>query len=264
MDNKNRADGNPGGVEKTVNFLVGKGFYIVLFLCLAAIGISGYVILFSGTAQIDPEIGEIPDIGLATTVDLGQLTSTSTSTESTEAHAVIGTTAISVPTLPETRQTLTSPPPAETSAPPETLTGSTTEHISQLFYVAPVSGDIIQNFSGDAPVFNPTMGDWRVHAGVDYLAPVGTEVRAIANGTVERVYSDEFKGLCIEISHPDGLTSIYCGLEEAFVTPGDQVKAGNTVANVGTSAQFEKQSGPHLHLELREAGAAVDPMDYIS
>ena len=259
MKNKNRSDRqNPGGMEKTVKFLVGKGFYIVLFLCLAAIGISGYVILFSGETAVDPGLSEIPEIGLATTLDFSPLVTTAEPkvTErpsSSEKEVAVQT---QIPHRPVEESTVTTPPETQGTS------SLQTEKEPTLFYRAPVSGSAEQLFSGDTPVFNPTMGDWRVHAGVDYFAPVGTEIMSVSAGVVSRVYTDEFKGLCLEVNHYDGLTAVYCGMEEAALSPGDTVKAGDVVGTVGTGAVFEG-TGPHLHFELRDKGTAIDPMEYI-
>ena len=245
-------------LDRLGDFVLGKGFYIVLFLCLAAIGISGYVILFSGETAVDPGLSEIPDIGLATTLDFSPLVTTAEPklTErpsSSEKEVAVQT---QIPHRPVEESTVTTPPETEASGSVQT------EKEPELFYRAPVAGVPEQLFSGDAPVFNPTMGDWRVHAGVDYFAPVGTEIKSVSAGVVSRVYSDEFKGLCLEVNHYDGLTAVYCGLEEAALSPGDAVKAGDVVGTVGNSAVFES-TGPHLHLELRDKGTAIDPMDYI-
>ena len=66
-------EGSSGGAawKRAGKFISGKGFSIVLFLCIAAIGVSMYVLFSAGRTQIDseiPDIPDIPDIGLSTTV----------------------------------------------------------------------------------------------------------------------------------------------------------------------------------------------------
>ncbi|MBQ1955946.1 MAG: M23 family metallopeptidase [Clostridia bacterium] len=264
MDENNGSNREKSGLEKTVKFLVGKGFYIVLFLCLGAIGISGYVILFSNNSAVDPEIGKIPSVGLVTTVDFSVPT---VETGAPPAQQPVGKeTGIPAKTTSKPKTTaastsVTLKEPKETQSPPETTNQTSTAQ--KIFYSSPVSGDVSKLFSGDVPVFNPTMGDWRVHAGVDILAPVGTEVKSVAQGVVSKVYRDEFKGVCVEIEHADGLSSIYCGLEdEVFVSVGENVLMGTKIGTVGTTAAFEFSDGPHLHLEIRDGGVAVDPLEY--
>ena len=265
MDENNGSNrGGSGGMEKAVKFLVGKGFYIVLFLCLGAIGISGYVILFSNNSTIDPGIDEIPSVGLATTVDF--LAPTVETSPTLDSQPVGKETGIPAKTTSKTQntsksQTSGSQTESEQTEPPPETTAQTTV-AQKIFYSSPVSGDVSKLFSGDVPVYNPTMGDWRVHAGVDILAPVGTEVKAVAQGVVKRVYRDEFKGLCVEIEHADGLTSIYCGLEDEVIAEGDEVLMGTKIGTVGTTAAFELSDGPHLHLEIRDGEVALDPLEY--
>lgn len=252
--------------EKAIKFLVGKGFYIVLFLCFCAIGISGYVILFSNNSTIDPEIEGIPSVGLATTVDFSlPVIETAASSEEQAVAKQTGipakTTAAPKTTAASTSETLA--PPEQTQPPQSSEVVGTAEKI---FYSAPVLGEVSNLFSGDVPVFNPTMGDWRVHAGVDILAPVGTEVKAVCKGVVSKVYKDEFKGVCVEIDHADGLRSVYCGMEDVLlISKGDEVLCGTVLGTVGTSAAFESNEGPHLHVEIRDGnGLALDPLEYFN
>ncbi|MBR6772971.1 MAG: M23 family metallopeptidase [Clostridia bacterium] len=268
MDENNGSNrGESGGMGKAVKFLVGKGFYIVLFLCLGAIGISGYVILFSNN-RVDPEISGIPPVGLATTVDF--LAPEIETSPSAAASPVGKETGIPAKTTskPKTTAEKTSRTPSETKQtepPPETTseTAAETTSAKKIFYSSPLSGEVMKLFSGDVPVFNPTMGDWRIHAGVDIAASVGSEVFSVAQGTVSRVYRDEFKGVCVEILHPDGLSSVYCGLEDIVsVSEGEEVQMGTKLGTVGTTAAFEFSDGPHLHLEIRDGGVALDPLEF--
>ena len=69
-NNQTGQDGSKGELvlKRAGKFILGKGFYIVLFLCIAAIGVSGYVILTAGNSEIDPNLPNIPDVGLSSTV----------------------------------------------------------------------------------------------------------------------------------------------------------------------------------------------------
>ena len=57
-----------GAAVRAGKFLLGKGFYIVLLLCLAAIGVSGYVVFSSSQPNVNTDLPEIPDLGLSSTV----------------------------------------------------------------------------------------------------------------------------------------------------------------------------------------------------
>ena len=60
----------------------------------------------------------------------------------------------------------------------------------KLFYVRPLSGPILREYSDTTPVYSPTMQDWRVHTGVDFAGALGAEVVAVATGEVTGVGSD--------------------------------------------------------------------------
>ena len=266
MDDKS-GKGRGGGAAKAMKFLVGKGFYIVLFLCLAAIGISGYVILFRNRTSVDPGIADVGGLGLSATVALPGGTggpaegpAPAASTSGREVPAASGTR-ITVRTLP-TGQTGRSEPPGTTEPPaPEETTRRTA---TKIFYVRPLAGEVLRLYSGDVPVQSPTMGDWRIHTGLDIAAPVGTEVCSVAAGTVTRIYRDDFKGVCVEAENDDGVTVAYCGLlENVLVSVGDRLSAGTPVGGVGETALFEVLDEAHLHLEMKRDGAYLDPSDLL-
>ena len=123
-------------------------------------------------------------------------------------------------------------------------------------------GHVLNAFSGDELVYNKTLGDWRTHNGTDFACDEGDEVLAILDGTVTETWDDGLMGACVRIDHGAGRESVYCGLaSSAEVKPGAQVKAGQTIGRAGGSMPSESAQDCHLHLELLENGARVDPMD---
>ena len=97
--------------------------------------------------------------------------------------------------------------------------------------------------------------DGGFHHGIDIAAAPGSEVRASARGTVVSVMERGNYGLMIEIEHKDGVTTRYAELEEAFVSIGQTVEAGEVI---GTIAGDEYTA--HLHFELRIWGTAYNPL----
>ncbi|MDH5491863.1 MAG: M23 family metallopeptidase [Myxococcales bacterium] len=96
------------------------------------------------------------------------------------------------------------------------------------------------------------------HRGVDITAEVGMPVRAVAEGLV--AYADNTVsgyGNLLVLLHRGGAVSAYAHLRAIHVFPGQLVRAGRAVAQVGTTGLTR---GPHLHFEWREAGQHVDPM----
>lgn len=97
----------------------------------------------------------------------------------------------------------------------------------------------------------------RFHAGVDFPAPVGHPVVAAAGGRVAyAAWLPGGWGYLVSIAHPNGVRTLYAHLSRIDVRLGDRVRTGTRVGLVGSSGAA---TGPHLHLEARLRGAAVDP-----
>lgn len=102
------------------------------------------------------------------------------------------------------------------------------------------------------------------HTGVDFPAPIGTPVKAIAAGTVVTATDNSGSyGTHVQIKHADGKYSFYAHFSSRAVSVGDTVTAGEVIGAVGVTGNT---SGPHLHFEVRtspEFGADVDPIAYL-
>jgi murein DD-endopeptidase MepM/ murein hydrolase activator NlpD len=95
------------------------------------------------------------------------------------------------------------------------------------------------------------------HPGVDIAVPVGTPIRAAGGGTIVEVGDDAKYGRFVRVEHRDGYETLYAHASEILVKQGDKVSSGRTIALSGNTGQ---STAPHLHFEVRQAGAAVDPM----
>jgi len=96
----------------------------------------------------------------------------------------------------------------------------------------------------------------RFHTGIDYPAPMGTPVVAARDGVVSAVGPLAGYGNVVELSHGQGVSTLYAHLSQILVEPGRRVTRGTTVGLVGRTGDA---TGPHLHFELRLRGAAIDP-----
>jgi murein DD-endopeptidase MepM/ murein hydrolase activator NlpD len=106
---------------------------------------------------------------------------------------------------------------------------------------------------------HPVLGTTRAHRGVDYGAPTGAPVVAIASGTVRSTTYDRANGRMVRIQHPQGYESYYLHLS-AFA-PG--VRAGTMVAQwqtIGRVGSTGLATGPHLHYGLKKNGIYVNPV----
>lgn len=124
----------------------------------------------------------------------------------------------------------------------------------------PVDNEIIKPYSNGKPVKSKTMGDWRVHNGVDIRAEQGAEVKAPADGEVIAAKSDGLTGATISIEHGNKTISTIYNLENIDkVTVGQKVKAGDVIGTAGNTAKGEMLEDPHIHFEVTVDGAYVNP-----
>jgi len=131
-------------------------------------------------------------------------------------------------------------------------------------YTVPVKGKIVKPFSNEVPIYSQTLDQYIVHLGVDIAAPADTQVVAVADGTITKVYNDDKLGITIEISHGNGIVTKYSNLSTTkMVGEGDVVKKGQPISGVGSSALFESLEAPHLHFEVLKDGVAIDPSEYM-
>ena len=127
----------------------------------------------------------------------------------------------------------------------------------------PVSGRILNSYSGDELVYNKTLGDWRTHNGVDYAAKQGAEVMAPAAGRVTETGTDDKWGPVVAIEDDAGRVWRVCGTADARVKKGDAVTAGQVIGRVG-SVSCECGEESHIHLEVKEDGRWLDPADVMN
>ncbi|MBR5242028.1 MAG: peptidoglycan DD-metalloendopeptidase family protein [Clostridia bacterium] len=133
-------------------------------------------------------------------------------------------------------------------------------------WYSPVVGEVVKAHSLDTPVFSDTLGEWRVHAGIDILTPEGAEVFCSTAGTVSAVYDDPRLGRTVEVTHKGGIVSSYSNLDKSDTMPtvGTTLAAGDRIGRVGDSSLSELADEAHLHFEIKVNGRPVNPLDYIS
>ncbi|MDF3416139.1 M23 family metallopeptidase [Sulfitobacter sp. M57] len=125
-------------------------------------------------------------------------------------------------------------------------------------FLVPVDG---VKTSGFGPRHHPILNQVRNHNGVDWAAPTGTPVLAVAAGRVTRIGDGGGYGNVIYLDHGGGVETRYAHLN-AFaksLKKGAQVAAGEVIGFVGTTG---RSTGPHLHFELHAGGKPVDPLTY--
>ncbi|MDT3427967.1 murein DD-endopeptidase MepM/ murein hydrolase activator NlpD [Paenibacillus forsythiae] len=109
---------------------------------------------------------------------------------------------------------------------------------------------------------HPVTGERKLHTGVDFAVPQGTDIHAAEAGTVIVAEWWSGYGYCVVIDHGGGMWTLYGHIREGGikVSVGDKVKRGETIAESGATGRV---TGPHLHFEVRIDGTPVEPMDYL-
>lgn len=95
------------------------------------------------------------------------------------------------------------------------------------------------------------------HPGLDVAVPIGTPIRAAGGGTVVEVGDDAKYGKFVRLEHRDGYETLYAHASQILVKQGEKIPSGRAIALSGNTGQ---STAPHLHFEVRQGGAAVDPM----
>ena len=203
----------------------GKGYYIALILCAAAIGISGYLYYQNNDPNNASLAGPTAGVGDPNGNDIQVVA------------------------------------PDPTNKPSDGKPAGTVK--KPLKTGLPVSGQTIMEYAMDCLSYNPTTRDWRVHNGIDIAAEAGTPVCAAAAGTVYTVYEDDTMGTTVVIRHEDGYVTVYSSMESADVAAGDTVTLGQTIGKVGNTALLESEVGDHLHFAVSHNDEAMDPNEFL-
>ena len=224
--------------KRAEKFFAGKGFYIVLALCIAVIGISAVSIALNSDGGKAPEL----DPGL----------SLSNPTEQPATPPVITPT-------PEVKTNVEQDKDAVVS------TWKSDETYEQpAAWVWPVRGEIERKYAVETLAYDVTMKDWRTHDGIDVLADKGTVVRAASDGTVESITQDDLYGTTVTIDHGNGMKSTYSNLaDKPTIKQGDTVSSGDVIGSVGATALCEVGQGSHVHIAMSKDGNSVDPTEYL-
>ncbi|WP_406512345.1 M23 family metallopeptidase [Streptomyces sp. NBC_00161] len=122
-------------------------------------------------------------------------------------------------------------------------------------YSLPTSAYTLTSHYGDAG----SMWSSGYHTGLDFAAPTGTPVKAVAGAKITSAGWSGAYGYRIVLELEDGTEIWYCHLSSMSVTSGS-VGAGETIGRVGATGNV---TGPHLHLEVRKGGSTMDPLAWL-
>jgi len=135
--------------------------------------------------------------------------------------------------------------------------------LASLPSVKPVREDKLQKSIGTLSGFgyrvHPVYKIRKFHAGLDFPARVGTAIQASGDGVVLETGWHQGYGNCIKISHGYGYTTLYGHLNKIVVRPGEHVKKGQKIGEVGDTGL---STAPHLHYEVHYKGNPVNPINF--
>ena len=134
----------------------------------------------------------------------------------------------------------------------------TTEEISNIngikIATLPITGTISSRYGVSSSIRSSK------HTGLDIAAPKGTPIKVIADGKVTFAAQNGSYGYLVKVDHGNGVETWYAHTSKMYVTVGEEVKAGDVIAAVGSTGN---STGPHLHLEVRINGEHVNPQKYL-
>ena len=225
-------------------FLTGKGFYIVLFLCAAVIGLSAWMMTAGDETMEELKMDDmmlnaprVETVLVTPDVQAPKIEVMAIPTE--EPEAVIGEIA-EEPVPVWNKQSL--------------------EEVTNW----PVEGELERLHDVDHLHYDVTLRDWRTREGIDILAPLGETVHAAMAGVVRDVSDDGLYGTVVSVDHGDGSIAMYANRAAIpAVSVGDWVGVGDVIGAIGTTALCEVGQPAHLHFAVYQDGCCVDPLNYL-
>lgn len=277
-----------GTQKKVLDFFDKKGFYIVLTLCIAIMGVTAALITSKNISSsknynddgviIDELADNISgDESSISSADLDVISKTQTEQPKPTSDATPNATPKKQDSkdTAEPKNTSTSKEPTKTTEPSkdnnnskktstgetEAKTVSTTENKK---FSMPVFGEVSFEYAQDKLVYSKTLNEWRAHPGIDIKADRGTPVKVVADGVVTEIKNDPRLGVTIIVDHLNGIKTVYANLANGdMVAPNQKVKQGEVIGSVGNTASFEAAEPPHLHFEVLKNNKNVNPSDYL-
>lgn len=214
---------------KLSTFLLGKGFYLVLAVCMAAMGMAVYSAL-DAVNPVEPE-------------------------QNSSIQESVPEEPDSFPVEENENNGSSEQPLAEEETEPVDNEGVAT------FFMLPLNGEIIKSYDSEHLQYSNTFNDMRLHTGTDIKPQSTTDVISAGNGSVLSVEENTVLGNVITIDHGNTVTIRYCGIKDITVAVGDTVEAGYVIGQVGTVTN-ECSDEEHIHIEVYKNGKQINPEEF--
>ncbi len=224
--------------SKFDKFLAGKGFYAVLAICVLTVAIATYLTVANFDNKSNPK---------------KQNSQISQIIENTSQNFLTSQPAQNLTESEPYNSGTQSQGNEEQVKAPNTVAG---------YFVLPVTGEILKDYSDTTLQFSNTYNDMRLHTGIDIAAGEGTAVKSAGDGKVVSVEESKDFGNVVTIDHGNKITAKYCGLKNITVKGGDTVAAGQALGEIGT-VPSECVDEAHLHFETYRDSKSVSPIELI-
>jgi murein DD-endopeptidase MepM/ murein hydrolase activator NlpD len=129
--------------------------------------------------------------------------------------------------------------------------------LKKFFLRSPLKFDPVITSGFSRRRLHPVLHQYRAHLGVDYRAPTGAPVVAVASGTVLFAAASGGSGRMVHLRHANGFESQYLHLSSIAVRRGARVEQGQLIGRVGATGLA---TGPHLHYQLRKNNVVINPV----
>lgn len=236
------------------------GFYLAFAICLVAVGMAVFSTYTGLTGYITNDNGDSMEVTKSVEDELsvpvnnvvtGVIENDETDTRETEAPKLI---------ISETRPTVVSTDPQATETTEDAL--QTMLSVSDTLS-PPLTNFIILKPYSETAVYNKTLNHWKAHPALDLKAEPAEDVFVMADGVVAEVKEDSMLGYVVSVKSDNYVVS-YCGLgKNIAVNKGDTVKSGDLIGVAGT-VPSEAMDDPHIHIEIKVNGKAIDPLTVIN
>lgn len=278
-------------MNKLMNYISKRGFYIVLLICVGAIALTAMYITknradyLSENSQMDKytnnvlELSELEDTENKSDEDLEEHTSiheeetfNESDEQNKEEHLENKEESVKETSDNKESNNKTEKKEQQVSQKGESSknkTVTTSKKVSQEVFdikeiIMPVDGKIIKKFAIDKLVYSKTLQQWSTHKGVDIACAQGTPVKAVGNGKIISIIDDDMYGITIVIDHGNDYKTCYSNLSSIdMVSEGQTVKMGDVINGVGRTAQCERSEQDHLHFEILHKDKYIDPSLYL-
>ena len=212
--------------ERTVlNFFKRNAAYIILALCVLAIGLSITLVMVNRSAKLSAENPEREQVNVITPDPVDE-----------------------------------TPTPVQ-----EPIQEPDVPVVKVISFIMPVKNATAVEDYTETLAYNSTLKRFEAHKAIDFFAEDGTPVYAAYDGVVSDVKTTLLTGTTVTIDHGNGLFTVYNSLtdgDKVFV--GQSVKQGAEIGSVSTSNRQESKEGAHLHFQVVENGETINPAKYLA